>query len=133
MVLCIVKNRDRLLVTKHYAAKEDQNFYRLLGGGIEFSEKGEEALIREFIEELGSSLENIHFITLLENIFEFNGRQGHEIILVFEADLVDKSIYNQKTLKILDSKFDTEASWQKIDDFKKGKLILYPKGVVDFI
>lgn len=132
LALCIIKNQDRLLVSKGYDSKKNEVFYRLLGGGVEFGETGEKAIKREFKEELDTDLENVKYITFLENIFTYEGKPGHEIVLVFTGDLVNKDLYQKDNIKILDNK-DGIASWQKISDFKEGKLILYSEGVVDYI
>ena len=133
LALCIVKNNDKVLVMDGYDPKKDQEFYRLLGGGIEFGETGEEALKREFQEELGTGLENIKFITILENIFTFDGKQGHEIVMVFQADLTDRGLYKKDSMDIIDSKDKHKALWQKIEDFKDKKLILYPDNSINYL
>lgn len=133
LALCIIKNQDKILVMDGYDPKKDQVFYRFLGGGIEFGEHGEEALRREFQEELATGLENIKFVTAVENIFTFDGKRGHEIVLVYEAGLANRDIYNQESVPILDSKGGHKASWQKIRDFKEGKLILYPDNIIEHL
>ena len=44
-------------------------------------------------EEIGAEICNIHYLGTLENIFTFEGRPKHEIVLVYEADLVDEALY----------------------------------------
>jgi 8-oxo-dGTP pyrophosphatase MutT (NUDIX family) len=44
-------------------------YYRPLGGGIDFSETGEEAARRELREELGVELGSVRFLGFLENLF----------------------------------------------------------------
>ncbi|KKS69073.1 hypothetical protein A3A14_02555 [Candidatus Daviesbacteria bacterium RIFCSPLOWO2_01_FULL_43_38] len=133
LALCIIKDKDRILVMDGYDPKKDKYFYRLLGGGIEFGERGEEALKREFQEELGTGLENIKFITTLENIFTFDGKQGHEIVMVFKADLANKELYSKDYMEIIDSKDNHKALWQKISDFKEKRSILYPDNILEYI
>lgn len=133
LTLCIIKNKDKVLVGDGYDSKKEEVFYRLLGGGIEFGETGEEALNREFKEELDSELENVKYLTTLENIFTYNGKRGHEIVFVFTADLTKKDLYEKSSIDILDSEEKHKGSWQKIEDFKNKKLILYPDGILNFI
>jgi ADP-ribose pyrophosphatase YjhB (NUDIX family) len=133
LALCLIKYEDKLLVGGGYDAQKKETFYRLLGGGIEFGETGEEALIREFREELLTGLENVKYLTTLENIFTYNGKPGHEITLIYTGDLSNKDLYRENNIKILDSEDGEEASWQKIEDFKSKKLILYPNGILNFI
>lgn len=133
LALCIIRHEEKILVMDGYDPKKDQVFYRILGGGIEFGERGEEALKREFQEELSADLENIKFLTTVENIFTFDGKQGHEIVLLFQADLANKNLYSQNNISILDSKDNHKASWQKISDFKENKLILYPDNIFGYL
>ena len=39
------------------------------------------------MEELGFEPINIKYSKTVENIFEFNGKKGHEIVLVYDAEL----------------------------------------------
>lgn len=133
LAVCIIKHNGKLLAGIGRDSIKKETFYRLLGGGIEFGEKGEEALRREFVEELGTDLENVKFVTTLENIFIYEGKKGHEIVMVFEADLVNKELYMTNNIPILDSKEGGEAIWESINDYKNKKLILYPGGILDFI
>ncbi len=53
IVLGIARNGNKILVSEGYDKIKDQKFYRCLGGGIEFLETSQEALKREYKEELG--------------------------------------------------------------------------------
>ena len=77
-------------------------------------------------------MENIKYLTTLENIFTYEGRTGHEIVFVFQGELSNKELYERDNISINDDK-DSKAVWQKIEDFKSGKLILYPEGIAKFI
>lgn len=48
IVLGIVKKDNKLLVSRGYDKTKNQEFYRCLGGGIEFLEKSDEALKRTY-------------------------------------------------------------------------------------
>ena len=50
IVLGLVRKDNKILVSKGYDESKEQEFYRCLGGGIEFLEKSEGALKREFKE-----------------------------------------------------------------------------------
>lgn len=133
LAVCIVKHEGKILAGNGFDSVKEEVFYRLLGGGIKFGERAEAALKREFQEELGTGLENVKFITTLETIFTYEGKNGHEILMVFEGDLVNTDLYEKSEIQILDSNEGGVASWQKIDDCKNGKVILYPEGILDFI
>lgn len=132
LAVCIIKHDGKLLSGIGHDSVKKDTFYRLLGGGIEFGEWAEDALKREFGEELGTDLENIKYLTTLENIFTYEGKTGHEIVFVFQGELSNKELYERDNISINDDK-DSKAVWQKIEDFKSGKLILYPEGIAKFI
>lgn len=133
VAVCIIKDKDRLLVSVSRDSVKKETFCRLLGGGIEFGETGEQALRREFREELGTDLENVKYLTSMENIFTYEGKTGHEIDLLFEADLTNKDLYEKDNIQILDNNEGGAATWQKISDFKENKLILYPAISLQYI
>jgi len=51
-----------------------------MGGGVDFGETSRDALQREFQEEIQAELTNIRHLGCLENLCNFNGQQGHEIL-----------------------------------------------------
>ena len=87
LALAVIRRNDRILVFRGEDPTKAEVFYRPLGGGIEFGETGETAVRRELREEIGAELVNIRPLGALENLFTYNGGAGHEIILLFEADL----------------------------------------------
>jgi NADH pyrophosphatase NudC (nudix superfamily) len=124
----VVRRGGDILVVQGFDQIKPETFYRTIGGGIEFGERAEQALRREFIEELAAELSNIRLLGVLENIFEFLGQPGHEIIFMFEAELVDRSWYEREDLgTILDG--DSPVSWQPLATFATGEAPLYPAGL----
>ena len=132
LAVCIIKHDGKLLSGIGHDKIKNETFYRLLGGGIEFGEKSEEALKREFMEELGTGIENIKYLTTIENIFTYEKMHGHEIMMVFEADLTNKELYEKDDIPIADDK-DSKAVWRNVSDFVSDKLILYPEGAKKFL
>jgi ADP-ribose pyrophosphatase YjhB (NUDIX family) len=109
----VVRRGDDVLVYEGYDSAEDEVFYRLLGGGVEFGETAAEAVRREMLEELGAELANVELLAVQENIFTFDGRPHHEIAFLFAADLVDPSFYERDELgTILDAA--EPVSWQPL-------------------
>lgn len=62
------------------------------GGHVEFGEKAEKALRREFWKELNMRLEEIELVGVAENCYERDGERHHEINLVFHAEMEDGEV-----------------------------------------
>lgn len=125
LAVAIIKKDNKVLALKGFDEKKRELFYRLIGGGIEFGEKGEDTIKREFMEELGFEPINIKYSQTVENIFTFNGHKGHEIVLVYEAELPDhmknENIFYGQEENIRD-KF---AEFAEICDKNR----IYPEGI----
>lgn len=119
----------KVLASKgHDSSKNPYDFHRLVGGTIEFGETAKEAFHREILEELGTEIENVKQIDVLENIFEYEDRKGHQIVFLFTADFVNKDLYNQDQIQIIEQDYDGAiAEWVSVEEVVAGKTILYPK------
>jgi 8-oxo-dGTP pyrophosphatase MutT (NUDIX family) len=134
IVICVVRQRDVLLVFEARDESKNETFYRPLGGGIEFGEYGETAVRREMREELGVELLDVRYVGTLENIYTAESRPGHEIVLVFEASLADEHLYafdemvgheeNGRPFKVL---------WAPLSQFRAGAARLYPDGLLELL
>ena len=92
----VVIDRQRLLV--HRAEEDD--FWTLPGGRVEFGEPANLALARELAEELNVAVEVGRLIWVVENFFSYKDEAFHEIAFYFEVSLPDDS-----PLKALDEPF----------------------------
>ena len=66
--ISIIRNNNKILV---YERKDDitgEKFFKLVGGCIEFGEKSEDALIREFKEELDLEINDIKLLSIFESL-----------------------------------------------------------------
>jgi ADP-ribose pyrophosphatase YjhB (NUDIX family) len=80
-----------------------ERFFRPLGGAVEFGEAAVDALRREIREELDDEIEHPVLLGVLENLFQFDGTPCHEIVFVFEARLVNTSVYAQPSVPFAES------------------------------
>jgi 8-oxo-dGTP pyrophosphatase MutT (NUDIX family) len=133
IAICICRDGERILVAEGHDSKKGQTFYRPLGGTIEFGERGEETVRREFREEIGAEVSGIRYLGMLENIFTYEGRRGHEIVLVYDGRLSDRSLYEKDI--ILGNELGTpfKAVWKRLDEFGPGRPPVYPDGLLELI
>jgi len=112
----LIRQGNEILVSPGHDEIKGTDFYRLLGGGIEFGETSLEAVKREIREELNAELENIKLLEVAENIFTYNGKSGHEFAFIYAAEFVDKSLYQQESFKIVDGGEEFEAIWLEVNE-----------------
>ncbi|MEA5514935.1 NUDIX hydrolase [Nodularia sp. UHCC 0506] len=128
LALGLIQDSGRIFVSEGYDSLKKETYYRALGGGVDFGETSEAALKREFQEEIQADLTNITYIGCIESIFICNGKQGHEIIQLYQCDFVDAKFYQLESLIFSESKnHQHKALWVDISDFKSGKLRLVPE------
>ena len=110
-------------------------FYRPLGGSIEFGEYGHETLVRELQEELGAEIDNVRYLGLRENLFHApDGQRAHEIVLVYEADLADRTLYDQEEMLCTEDSGNTfRVFWKPLSFFQRGEAPLYPNGLLELL
>lgn len=130
--LVLIVKDNKLLVQKGEDFKKGITFCRPLGGGIEFGETSLFAAQREIKEELGATLQNAKLLTVIENIFEYNGKTGHEITFLYAGDLVEKDFYLKEKISILD-KENQYGEWVLISDIKDRKIKIFPEECLKFI
>lgn len=134
IALCVFLNNNRILVFEGHDKVKDETFYRPLGGGIEFGEKAEDTVRREMKEEINVEVGEVRFLGTLENIFTFNGKPCHEIVMIFDGVLTDSGLYEQAVIVGEEANGDViRAMWKCLDDFESGASTLYPVGLIELI
>lgn len=117
--LFVVRNRD--------AVKGD-DYYRPIGGSVNFGEKTAEALLREVNEELAATISITGDPLIVENIFVCDGVTGHEIDYLYPARFTDPGFYTRKTYALHEDSGQTfDALWIKIDACLNGEFRLVPE------
>lgn len=130
ITLGIVVRDGKVLASKGYDEVKNVHFYRAIGGGIEFLEKSNETLKREFLEEIGAHVTVGEFLGVEENIFTFNGKYGHELIFLYRVTL-DENDY--KEIYYEEGDINYPIVWVDIEDIKSGKAIIYPSTVTKYL
>lgn len=115
-VATIIKNNNKILLHK---SKED-NFYAIPGGRIMIGETSENALKREFIEEIGAKITIKNYLGTVENFFEYNGKKYHELMIVYESTFDSNSnFYKEERIIGLEEDGKIEFIWKTIDEIKQ--------------
>lgn len=130
--ICIFLSSGRILATEGFDDVTKKKFFRPVGGGIEFGETSQEALIREIKEEFGAEIKSLDMLGIFENIFTYQGQAGHEIVYVYNAEFSDDKFYSMEKITVLDEK-NSYAVWLKIEDLINNKITIYPIGLTELI
>jgi ADP-ribose pyrophosphatase YjhB (NUDIX family) len=137
IALALIRREAEILVEGARDEVKDETFFRLLGGEIEFGEKGAEAVRRELREELGADSEVMRLFAIIENVFTYEGEPSHEIDLIYECRLHDDRL---NSLDEWEAHETTRAglithrvAWKDPDSFRNGDEILYPEELLELL
>ncbi len=133
VALCVMLNGERVLVRRHLDGSQNPIFYRPVGGAIEFGERSIDAVQREVLEEIGAELTNVHLLGCIENLFDYKGDVGHEIVFIYRADFVDPTFYDRAVIDGQEADGqDFVAVWLPLDAFT-AEQPLYPTALFDWV
>jgi 8-oxo-dGTP pyrophosphatase MutT (NUDIX family) len=136
LAICVFRKDNKILVAEGYDSVKDETFYRPLGGGIEFGETSVETICRELMEEINAEVDrdSLEFLGAVENIFQFNGNPGHEIVLIYDGALEKSGLYEQAVIVGKEANGEAvRAIWKDQEEFASGKSILYPTGLMELL
>ena len=127
IALCVFRHQGRILVSDEVDPVSGERFHRPLGGGIEYGETSAEAVVREIREELGAELLEPRLLGVLENHFTFAGKQGHEVVFVYDGRFRDATRYAAEELVGDEAGIPMRAIW--LDLAAEPEARLYPSGL----
>ena len=111
-VATIIKHDDKILLHKNV----NDIFYALPGGRIKIGEDSKTALAREFNEEMNVNINIKKMISVVENFFNYDNKEYHEVMLVYESEFVDSNLYSKDIIKGIEKEGELYFVWKKITE-----------------
>lgn len=122
------------MLAEGFDPAKNEKYLSPVGGGIDVGEKSRDAAIREVKEELGEEVDQLKLLGVIENIFMFNGQEGHEIVFIYEAKFKDSDIYQKHVLPGIEtSGHRFEARWYDLKHIKSRETPVYPQGIIEML
>jgi 8-oxo-dGTP pyrophosphatase MutT (NUDIX family) len=132
--VAVCRNAGRVLVERGYDRVAESRFYRAIGGHIDFGERATQTVAREWREEYGLTLQDVRLLGVLENLFTYEGRPGHEIVFAFEARVVEPQLYQHDEFEGVDPDGNPhKAIWVSLHDLATGGIPLSPAGLLELL
>lgn len=129
MALAAARRTDgAVLVQRGIDPTTGQPFHRLVGGGIDFGESAEEAVVREWQEELGTELREVRLLGWVENRFVFDGSPAHEVLAVHVGVVTEPRVLERDDLGAIPGS-DATMHWVGLDELLHGPAPLYPEAL----
>lgn len=126
-VIGIAVHRGRLLAAEILDDKGRVKGVRPLGGRIERGETREDALHREFEEELGCAISLHGSWRVYENIYMHHGIVGHEYLFARNVQLLDTTLHQQEHIVFSeDGGMEVSARWYDLKQLEQGSPALFP-------
>lgn len=133
-VVCLLRNDDRILLLHITDPYDGRAFLIPPGGGVEFGETLEQAVVREVQEELGLRIAGPKRLAMFENMFRYANKPEHELVFVYEADCNDEAMCAQNEVTVTESNGNLfTARWYAHSKIIASGLPLFPEGLLGLI
>ena len=130
--ICVIRHQGRILAAPGYASSKGV-FYRPLGGEINFGEHSRQAIRRELQEEIQVEITDPRYLGVIENFYTLYDVPQHELVIVYEAELVDGSLYGMSSIQGDEGGQAFRVEWVSLTEFTEGKASLFPDGLLDML
>lgn len=130
--MCLLILNEQILVADGSSMQsstrpvEKGNFYRVIGGSINFNEDAESAVRREVREEINVEIEKLTKLDVVENRFVYAGEEGHEIVFLYKGIPSKKDWDMAKPLHVIEDTYEFDAVWISIPNLLSGEKPLVP-------
>lgn len=136
LALCVFRRDEKIFVARGYDSHTDETFYRPIGGRIEFGERGAETVAREVREEIDAEVADLIYLGALENIFAYEGKPHHEIIMIYDGRFCDPAMNldDFTVTGVDDGEILYQGGWKRLECFRaEDAPPLYPDGLLDLL
>jgi 8-oxo-dGTP pyrophosphatase MutT (NUDIX family) len=133
IAICVFRNGNRILASEGFDSIKQQAFYRPLGGTIEFGERSDQTIQRELMEEIKAEVIGLRYLGILENFFVYEAEKGHEVVIVYDGQFADRSLYEKTTIHGDEFGLPLRAVWVDLNTIRPGMPPLYPNGLVELL
>ena len=130
--ICVVRHEGRILAAPGYVPTKGL-FYRPLGGEINFGEHSRDALARELREEIQAEVIGLRCLGVIENFYTRYEVPQHELVVVYEAELADRSLYQRTSIQGQEEDGAFQVEWVPLSEFTSGRATLFPEGLLDML
>ena len=130
--ICVIRHGDRILAAPGYAGSKGV-FYRPLGGEINFGEHSRQAIRRELREEIQVDITEPRYLGVIENFYTLFDVPQHELVIIYEAELVDSSLYEVPSMQGDEGGRAFRVEWVSLSEFTEGRASLFPDGLLDML
>lgn len=132
-VLAWIEDNGNLFVVRMHDSVKGDDYYRPIGGSVEFGETTTAALHREVKEELDTTIHIIGEPLVMENIFTCDGVKGHEIDYLYPARFIDPKYSARKVFPLVEDNIETfDAAWIDLEKFLHSDLRLVPEDLLEW-
>jgi 8-oxo-dGTP pyrophosphatase MutT (NUDIX family) len=132
--VCVFQHKGKVLLAEGFDPAKKEPYLSPVGGGIEFGERSLDAAIREVKEELNTDAHQLVLLGVVENLFIYDRKEGHEIVFIYEGKFKDESLYREAVINGVESNGQAfEARWHDLDGLRSNQLPVYPNGLIDLL
>lgn len=132
--VCIFRCGSKILLAEGCHSNEKGRYLIPIGGQIKYGETSKEAAIRETYEEIGARIVQLRLLTVIENIFQYEGLTNHELVFVYDGEFEsEESIGQKEIMGVEDDGAKFKARWIEKDLLIHSHTPIYPRGISEFL